>query len=253
MPFVDESGGPLTTIHLTQAPATGQYFQLTRPIGFREHDAGETHWVPAHTPSEAPQRGNRTDLASVPWLFRAFLAAYGRQSAPAILHDHRRGVTSRSGAADALTLAEEDDRLFRAALRHQKVPLLRAWLMWSFVSAERYWLYAPFRAVLLFLQAALGIAVSYGAIALSFQSPLWLLAVLIPGVAALAWGRGWVLVSWLSYGFALLAPLMLLQLSALGPYWLAELLVREAVDRPFIDHDPGPVAVPFARAPEPEP
>lgn len=249
MPFLDENGEPLKVIPLTQAPATGQYFQLVRPIGFREHDSDETVWVPAHTPASNPKRGNRTDLASIPWLFRSFIAEYGRQSAPVIMHDHHRELTNRLGTADALGRAEEHDRQFRVALRQQKVPLLRAWLMWTIVSAERYWLYSRLRAVVLILQAIVGIVIIYGALVLAFGSPWWLFVVATPAAAAFTWGRHYVLMLWMSYGLALLAPLVLLQLCSLAPYWLAELLVREAIDRPFIDHDPGPVAVPYGRAP----
>src|SRR5690554_4722125 len=249
MPFFDESGEPLKALPLTQVPATKPWFQLNRPIGFRERDSDETYWVPAHVPDSQPSSGNRTDLASVPVVFRSFIASYGRQSAPAIMHDHRRVVSGRLAAADALVQAEEDDRVFRVALRHQKVPLLRAWLMWAFVSVERYWLYARGRAVLLVLQALLGVAAVYGFAVAAVASPLWLFGILLPAVAALAWGRRCVLMLWLSYGFSLMAPLVLLQLCALAPYWLAELLVREAIDRPFLDPEPGPVAVPFGRAP----
>ncbi|MEX1078763.1 MAG: DUF1353 domain-containing protein [Homoserinimonas sp.] len=249
MPFLDASGEPLKVIPLRQAPTTKPYFQLTRSIGFREHDSSETYLVPPHTADDYPQSGNRTNLASVPAFLHSFIAAYGRQTAPAILHDHRRTLTNQLPATDALVLAEQDDRVFRVALRQQKVPLLRAWLMWAFVSAERYWLYARPRGVLLLSQALLGVALIYTAIVLALGSPLWLLGIAVPAIAALVWKRRYLLVLWLSYGVALLAPLVLLQLCALIPYWLAELLVREAVDRPFLDPDPGPVAVPFGRAP----
>jgi len=153
MPFLDENGGPLTVIPLRQAPATKPYFQLARPIGFREHAAAPTYWVPAHEASANPASKDRTDLASVPPFLQGFIASYGRQSAPAILHDHQRQVTNQLGTADALTQAEEDDRVFRVALRQQKVPLLRAWLMWAFVSVERYWLYARRWAAVLIAHA----------------------------------------------------------------------------------------------------
>jgi Protein of unknown function (DUF1353) len=249
MPFLDENGGPLRVIPLRQAPATGPYFQLTERIGFREHPTSKTYWVPAHLPDDNPQRGNRTDLATIPWSVRAFVASYGRQSAPAIMHDHQRSLTARLPPADALARAEEDDRLFRVGLRQQKVPLLRAWLMWGFVSLERHLLYAPRRAALLVMQTVIAAAVIYTAIVLAFVSPLWLLALVVPAIAGLAWGRGWILLLWLSYGFALLAPLLLLQLCSIAPYRLAEFLVRETIDRPFIDPEPGPVVVPFGRAP----
>src|SRR5690606_10140259 len=160
MPFLDERGEPLREIHLTQAPATKPYFQLARAIGFREHEKAHTYWVPAHEASADPASNDRTDLASVPPFLQGFIASYGRQSAPAILHDHRRQVTNQLGPeADALAAAEEDDRVFRVALRQQKVPLIRSWLMWAFVSVERYWLYARWRAVLLVAQAVLAIVV----------------------------------------------------------------------------------------------
>ncbi len=149
MPFLDENGGPLRVIQLTQAPADGHYFQLRRPIGFREEAGQEVLWAPAHTPTDDPVAGNRTDLASVPWPLWGFIASYGRQSAPAILHDHQRTETTRMrqanlmSRADALAQAAEDDRIFRVGLRQQKVPLLRAWLMWAFVSVERASLASP--------------------------------------------------------------------------------------------------------------
>jgi hypothetical protein len=254
MPFLDEHGEPLRVIPLVQAPATKPYFQLARPIGFREHEKARTYWVPAHEASADPASGDRTDLASVPPFLQGFIATYGRQSAPAILHDHRRQVTnqlivaSQLGAADALGQAEEDDRVFRVALRQQKVPLIRSWLMWAFVSVERYWLYARWRAVLLVAQAVLAIVVVPAAIVLAFRSPLWLLLLVVPAVLAVAWGRRYALVLWLGYGSALMAPLVALQLGALAPFRLVEWLARETIDRPFIDPEPGPVAVPFGRA-----
>lgn len=248
MPFLDASGGPLRAIPLRQVPDTKPYFQLTGRIGFREHSSAETYWVPADVADDHPLSGNRTDLASVPAPLRSFIASYGRQSAPAILHDHCRELTGRPGTTDALARAEEDDRIFRVALRQQKVPLLRAWLMWTFVSVERYWLYARLRAILLIVQALLGVAVVYSAIILSVSSPLWLVGIGLPAVAATVWVRHYLVTVWLIYGLALLAPLVLLQLCALAPYRLIELLVREAIDRPFLDHNPGPVADPFVRA-----
>jgi hypothetical protein len=250
MPFLDEHGEPLRVVHLTQAPATKPYFQLTRPIAFREHENAVTYWVTAHEASASPQSADRTDLASVPPFLQGFIASYGRQSAPALLHDHRRQVSNRPDTADALGQAEEDDRVFRVALRQQKVPLLRAWLMWAFVSVERYWLYARWRASLLITQTVFAVVMIYGAVLLAFGSQLWLLFIAAPGMLAFAWGRRYMLLLWLSYGSALMAPLVLLQLCALAPFRLIELLVRETIDRPFIDPKPGPIAVPYGRTPK---
>jgi len=248
MPFLDESGGPLTVIPLRQAPATKPYFQLARPIGFREHAAAPTYWVPAHEASANPASKDRTDLASVPPFLQGFIASYGRQSAPAILHDHQRQVTNQLGTADALTQAEEDDRVFRVALRQQKVPLLRAWLMWAFVSVERYWLYARRWAAVLIAHAVLATVLIVAAVVLASSSPWWLLLLAAPAALALLWGRRYPLVLWLSYGSALMAPLVVLHLCALAPFRLLEWLARETIDRPFIDPEPGPIATPFGRA-----
>ena len=151
MPYLDADGSPLQVIELNQAPEDGHYFQLMRTIGFREHPTPEhaetnpTYWAPAHHPSNDPGPHNRTDLASVPWLFWAFIASYGKQSAPAILHDHQSGVAQTLPAREALRQRRKDDRLFRIGLRQQKAPLLRSWLMWTFVAFERYLAHARVR------------------------------------------------------------------------------------------------------------
>lgn len=248
MPFLDESGAPLRVIHLTQAPATSHFFQLVRPIAFQESPGGDVLWAPAHSPSDAPGPHNRTDLTSVPWPLWGFIASYGRQSAPAILHDHLSGELGQPGVQDALARAEEFDRIFRVGLRQQKVPLLRAWLMWAFVSVGRFRRFSRGLWVVLLVQVALSLAAIYCALFLAAVSAAWLALLTLPVVGALLWGRHRVLLLWLGFGGAALAPLVALQLCALVPYWLAELLVRELVDRPFVDRDPGPVAVPFVRA-----
>ena len=247
MGFVDESGDPLRVIPLTQAPADGRYFQLVRRIGFRESDRGEIYWAPAHVPAVDPQDGNRTDLASVPSMLWSFIASYGRQSAPAIIHDHRSDLASRLGGAGGAVQRREDDRILRVGLRQQKVPLLRAWLMWTFVSVQRFQQFHRRAFVLLIAQTILGVALSYLAVVLAFGTPLWLLTLVVPAAAALFWRRDAALVVWLSYGLAVLAPLLVLQFCAIAPFRLLEFLARELIDRPFLDRTPGPVYGPFAK------
>ncbi|MBB5632443.1 hypothetical protein BKA04_000666 [Cryobacterium mesophilum] len=254
MPYVDADGAPLRVIELNQAPEDGHYFQLMRAIGFREHPGPEdsetnpTHWAPAHHPSDNPGPGNRTDLASVPWVFWSFIASYGRQSAPAILHDHQSELARAMPTAEALRARRADDRLFRVGLRQQKVPLLRAWLMWTVVSYWRYLAHAPIRFAAMTVQTALGAAAVHLAVILSTGHPLWLLLLLAPAVGSLAWRAEAPLLAWGSYGLAVLAPLMVLQTLALIPYWVLEVLVRELVDRPFVDHKPDTQLGPFFRA-----
>jgi hypothetical protein len=256
MPFLDAEGGPLRVIPLSQAPDDGHYFQLTAAIGFREHDAPEdaatnpTYWAPAHRPSDDPGPADRTDLASVPWVFWSFIASYGRQSAPAILHDHQTEAALALPRAAALLQRREDDRLFRVGLRQQKVPLLRAWLMWTFVAFERFLSHARARFALMLVEGVLGVALLYFAVIAGIGHPLWLLLLPVPAAVSLLWRRDAPILIWGSYGVAVLAPLMVLQLAALVPFWLLETLVRELVDRPFFDHAPSTQLGPFFRTPQ---
>lgn len=253
MPYVDAEGSELRVIELNQAPEDGHYFQLMRAIGFREHpgpenaDTNPTYWAPAHHPSDDPGPGNRTDLASVPWLFWSFIASYGRQSAPAILHDHQSDVARAMPASAALKARHTDDRLFRVGLRQQKVPLLRAWLMWTVVSYWRYLAHAPVLFVIIMTETVVGAAVVYLAVILGFGHPVWLLLIPGPAVVSLVWRREAPLLIWGSYGLAVLAPLMALQTLALIPFWILEVLVRELIDRPFVDHKPDTQLGPFFR------
>jgi hypothetical protein len=70
----------------------------------------------------------KTDLASVPTMLWWYVASYGRQTQPALLHDGlvRRSNLKRSDA----------DWVFRDALRANQVPVLRRGLMWAAVSLE---------------------------------------------------------------------------------------------------------------------
>lgn len=203
---------------------------MTRAIGFREHatpkDAATnpTYWAPAHRPSDNPGPGNRTDLASVPWLFWSFIASSGRQSAPAILHDHQSEVALALPASDALRQRREDDRLFRVGLRQQKVPV---------------------RFALMLVEAVAGGALPYVAVILGIGHPLWLLLLLVPAVVSLVWGPEALLVSWGNYSIAVLA----LQIVALIPFWILEVAVRELIDRPFVDHHASTELGPFFRTP----
>lgn len=246
MPYLDDDGGPLRVIPITQAPADGRFFQLNRRIGFQEHVGAPIYWAPPHIPSDDPQPGNRTDLASVPWIFWSFIGSFGRQSAPAIVHDHRCELALALPRDQALEQRFEDDRVFRVGLRQQKMPLFRSWLMWAFVSVERYFRHAPGRFTMLVIQAAIGIAMIVAAVILGIVAhPLWLLLALAPAVAALLWGRERRLMVWLSYSGALLAPVIAVQFAAVGVFRLIELVVRETIDRPFVDHEPGPVITPL--------
>lgn len=97
----------------------------------RDRRKGEPYgWdVPAHELDLAPDvpgKDNSTDLASVPpWLWW-FISSHGRQTKPALLHDH---LIDRKDVSD-----EQADRAFRIALIESDVSILRAWIIWTTVS-----------------------------------------------------------------------------------------------------------------------
>lgn len=254
MPCVDDDGTPLQRIRLTQIPPTGRLFQLERRIGFQEHSPdGPIVWAPAHDPHGPAAPGNSTDLASVPGVLWSFVGSYGRQSAPAIVHDHRSALALRRPVEEALAQRFEDDRQFRVGLRQQRVPLLRAWLMWAVVSVERYVRHRPGVAALMITQSVLGVlaiwAATIGTVTPVFgrPDPAWLTLAIAPAVAAVFWREERRLLVWLPAAAALLGPLLIVQLAAVGIFRLIELIVRETVDRPFIDDSPGPIIAPTVR------
>lgn len=174
MPFTNTDGSPLEAIELSQVvDAHGQFgkdFRLTRgfvytqSLGFPVQVRGRK--VPPVIPVTASEGQERTDLASVPWPFWSLISPHGRQSAPALLHDqecHR--VNQMPGTAGKAELVREQlderawiDLMFQRALREQRVPRLRARLMWSFVSVQSYFGRATLRGLLIIALALLGAA-----------------------------------------------------------------------------------------------
>lgn len=254
MPYVDDDGSPLRSIRLTQIPPTGRLFHLDRRIGFQEHAPdGPVVWAPAHDPRAPAGPGDSTDLASVPGVLWSFVGSYGRQSAPAIVHDHRSALALARPTEEALVQRFEDDRQFRVGLRQQRVPLLRAWLMWAVVSVDRYVRHRPAVAAVMIAQSVLGVlaiwAATIGAVTPVFgrPDPAWLALAIAPAVAAVFWREERRLLIWLPAAGALLGPLLIVQLAAVGAFRLIELIVRETIDRPFVDDAPGPIITPTAR------
>lgn len=254
MPYLDDDGTALQGIQLTQSPPTGRWFRLDRRIGFQEHAPdGPIVWAPPHDPDRPAGPGTGTDLASVPGALWGFIGSYGRQSAPAVVHDHRAALARQLPTEEALAQRFEDDRQFRVGLRQQRVPLLRAWIMWAVVSVERYVRHRPAVAALLIAQAVLGVlaiwAATIGAITPVFgrAEPAWLVLALAPIIAAVFWREERRLLIVLPTVGALLGPLLIVQLAVVGAFRLVELIVRETVDRPFIDDSPGPIGTPTVR------
>ncbi|MDQ2699590.1 MAG: DUF1353 domain-containing protein [Actinomycetota bacterium] len=218
MPFRTPDDRPLDELLLAQRPADEHRFVLRAGFGYDDPVSGRRYGVEA---------GRVTDLASVPMWLWSFIASHGRQSAPAVLHDDRSAVADRlDDRRAALMLRREDDRVFRTALREQRVPLLRAWLMWAWVSSDREREYGGAAGAVFMVQAIVGTLIVVGASVAAFWHPAWLVLVLLPGFAALPWGRLAPLMLLLNYPTALLAPLIVVHVASVVPFRLIEALVE---------------------------
>ena len=224
MPFLTDDGHPLDELALAQRPADGYRFELRAPFVYIDPISGRPYPVPA-------QSGQRvdTDLASVPSLVWAFIASYGRQSAPAVMHDVYAAPADDPSAPDRraeLERRREVDRVFRTALREQGVPKLRAALMWAWVAADRERGVAGVAGAVFFAQAILGAIVIVAASVLAFWNIGWLVLAVVPAVAALPWWRLAPLMLLLNYSGAVLSPLVVLQLLAVVPFRIIEAVVE---------------------------
>ncbi|WP_353826647.1 DUF1353 domain-containing protein [Agromyces sp. SYSU T0242] len=229
MPFLDDAGAPLEGLRLEQRPADGYRFELRAAVRYVDVPSGRAYRAPAA--GEAPPPSGTTDLASVPTPLWGLIASYGRQSAPAVLHDAQSlAARSLDDPAVALVRRREDDDVFHRALREQGVPALRARLMWAWVSADREREYGGWRGWLLLGQVALGVIAIVAAVVLGIQwHPAWLLLALAPALAALPWGALARLVITLTYPLALLGPVLLVQLLAIGVFRAVEAVVEVLV------------------------
>jgi hypothetical protein len=164
-----------------------------------------------------------TDLTSVPGPLRWFVSPYGLHTPAALLHDRLVGAEAPPGFR-----RQDADRLFRHVLDCLGVPLLRRWLMWSAVAYGTRWSAGGLRRAGIVVWTVLAFTGMLAlAIGLTTWSGPWLaLAVVLPFVAALLWGK--------QYGGGLLAagsgPWLALPalIAALGygVYWLLEQVLR---------------------------
>ena len=237
MPFRTDDGRPLDELVLAQRPADGYRFHVRAPFVYDDPESGRSYRVPARPPGapdpapdeREPRAHGITDLASVPMWLWSFIASYGRQSAPAVLHDERSVDAAELGdRGAALAQRREDDRVFRTALREQRVPLLRSWIMWAWVSADREREFGGVAGVLLLVQVVVGALLVIGASVAAFWQPWWLLLVLAPALAALPWAFAGLapLVLLLTYSSAVLVPLIALHVASVVPFRLIEAIVE---------------------------
>lgn len=128
MPFFESESDRDPKVELRQVGPNA--FQLLKGFRYREPGVDEpTYTVAAHDLFRGPERGNATDLASVPPYLWWFVASHGRHTRPAIMHDQLIYGDDRT----------EADRLFRVSLDEVGVSFLRRWLMWAAVSLATMW------------------------------------------------------------------------------------------------------------------
>lgn len=222
MPFLTDDDRPLGELLLAQRPADGHRFQVRAPFVYLDPVSGSRYDVPVQDAA-----GDDSDLASVPTLLWSFIASYGRQSAPALLHDHRSVLAANlADRRAALAQRRVDDRVFRTALREQGVPLLRAAVMWAWVSADRERQFGGAAGAAFVVQAVLGGIVVAGASVAAFWNPVWLAVLVVVVVVALAWGRLAPPQLVLAFSIGWLGPFVLVQFAAVVPFRLAEAAVE---------------------------
>lgn len=261
MPFVDSDRAKLLTVELGQAPLAAPTFQLRRRFGYYEPtddgsvpDEGAITWADAHVPDDHPSPGNRTDLASVPPLFWGIIASYGRQTAPAVMHDSecwKVREDARAGTitpTEALRRRERIDYRFRLGLRELAVPPFMAWLMWTFVSLERYQKHSVPRFVGMLAIGAVGLGLTVFSVVgliLGLPWPLALASLVLPVATSAVAGRHWRLQLWLAYAGALMVPVAVFSVLAYLPFLVVENLAWFVIDRPQRKGSPvvGPVDV----------
>ena len=116
--------------------------------------------------------------------------------------------------------------MFRTGLREQRVPVLRSWLMWAWVAADREREFGGAAGVLLLVQVILGTIVALGASVAAFWQPWWLVALPIVVLAALPWRSLAPLVLVLTGSLVVLGPLLAVHLVALALFRLVEAIVE---------------------------
>lgn len=247
MPFLRDDGAPLDELVLAQRPADGHRFEVREAIVYVDPVSGRRYRAPAA--GEGPPPTGVTDLASVPSPLWGFIASYGRQSAPAVLHDARSRAAEELGDRRlALAQRREDDLVFRRSLIEQGVPRMRAWLMWAWVSADRERAFAGAAGWLLLGQVGLGVLVIAASVVLGVVAgPWWLALAAVPAVAALPWRGLASLVVILTYPLAAFAPLLAVHFLALVPFRIVEAIVEV-----FTGGDPASVVRPTVTRPSTE-
>lgn len=256
VPFYDDEGEPLTETDLRYLG--GKRFILLTPFVWVDPRDGARHAVPSGATEGAgagaelaagttegagghPAPTWTTDLASVPPFLWGLVASYGRQTLPAILHDRLTEDVRRSPAADRVRLQEAADDDLLVALREAGVPDARSRIMWVAVRLVGYVRNAPPLAAGVIAQLVASVALIVAAVVLAvLATPWWLVAIALPALAAIAWGRRTRLMLTASYAGALYAPVLVAAAVSSGVEYVLSLAVWLASGLRGAPPRPGP-------------
>jgi len=195
--FDVEDGGPL---RLELRSVDGRDFTVLRQIGYDSERHVESFTVPAD------RRTFSTDLASVPAVLAWLVPRSGVFLPAAVLHD---GLTEPGQYIGPQIDRPEADRLFREAMVDLGTGIVRAWLMWSAVTATTMWLVGTLRDRVVLVATTLAVVV-LGLLATLDLFDVWdvlpwmgqrstaaelawgaVFAVLVPALLSVSWGRAW--------------------------------------------------------------
>jgi hypothetical protein len=240
----DDLTDPRIVLERRLDPRGRERFLMLRRIGYLDRDVG---------PLLVPARADfLTDLASVPMVFTWLVPKTGAHLPAALLHDGlvRQGAyVSAEGHPVTLTRVDAD-RVFRDAMADTGTPLVRRWLVWAAVTTNTLWLgrdngwtSAQRWRYRLAVVGTLGVIAVLGILSTldlfdvvdvvpwmghgSFRAELArgaAVAVVVPALLGLLWGRfrvaGWIM----CIGLALLLHVTIALLLLTGLYWLTEKL-----------------------------
>jgi hypothetical protein len=232
--FFDASSGGTMVLQLEP---DGARFRILRPFGYRDPGYDEPFIVPADVATF------RTDLASIPWFFAWLVPGLGTHLPAVLLHDGLViGPNEDKTHIGPDVDREEADRILRDAMASLGTPLVRRWLMWTAtILATAYstlrprWRWAPLVVITLVLVAALGILATLDLFDVVERLPWmgdapWyqevalggLMAIVLPLLVSVLWGRLWKAGAIAGIALALLLHVTVAVAVVYGLYWLVE-------------------------------
>ena len=218
MPFVtSEQDATDPTVELAVVPP--RRFRLLKGFGYRAKDG--SFW-------EVPSDGVSTDLASVPTPLWSLLASYGRQTRPALLHDHisetAEALPDRKAAFD---LRARGDDLLRESLGEEGVRSgSRRWTFWTGVTLGKYAHHGSVAAKILGLTSLVLLWLAWVLLAVAIFTDLpWWTAALAFLASVTSWlanadlrrdWPAWAMSLWLAPAFTIYLPIWFLTALYIG-------------------------------------